>query len=183
MLLLIILLISEIEYLFYTPNHDDIYDYALFTTDYDRLVFKVKAKNDAHLLFATNPDFDKLKKDKYYEIVIGGARGQRLFMRIGDDQLINDQLPDLLDENKFLDYWVSWSNETVDIGKGTKVGENRIGRMEKKGPKFKVNAVALNTGWNAQGQWKISKDNSNFLINIYKSRVNFVFIPFFFLLF
>lgn len=124
-------------------------------------MFKVKAKNDAFLLFPTNPDFNKLKKDSYYEIVIGGARGKRLFMRIGDDQLINDEIPDLLDENKFIDYWVTWSNQTVEIGKGKVVGENKIRVMEKKGKKFKVNAVALNTGYGANGLWKISKHYSN----------------------
>ncbi|CAD5121951.1 DgyrCDS10412 [Dimorphilus gyrociliatus] len=149
---------KEIEYLFFTPNHDDVYDYAFFTTDFERLVIKIKAENDAHLLFPSNPDFNKLKTGRYYEIIIGGSRGRKLFMRNETSQPINDFIPNLLDKNKFLTYWITWSNKTLVIGRGSEFGKNQIGKMIDEGIKFQVAGVALNTGFGSDGQWKVLKD-------------------------
>ncbi len=73
----------------------------------------------------------------------------------------------LLDENTFRDFWMSWSDGVVRVGKGLQVGQDVIhedgnpnNKLEKAYPStIDINYLALFNGYGADGDWRLYKGN------------------------
>lgn len=121
------------------------------------LAFKIKAGCDAHIsLCAVYGDVER----KTYEICIGAENNTRSFIRDGSLGPIKaeGQTINLLNENEFRYFWISWADHHVQVGKGAKQGQNTfLSWVVPPNRQFKVNSMAVATSRNTKGQWEFAE--------------------------
>lgn len=61
-----------------------------------------------------------------------------------------------VDCNKYLPFWISWTNNVIKVGKGIDVGKQTFLTWNDTAP-HAVNYVAFATGWGATGKWKVTR--------------------------
>ena len=82
------------------------------------IVFAVKTKSDAHV------GLNFGEKDRW-EIVLGGWNNTRSCIRLAmqKDEIISANHCPLSNE-RFKSFWISWIDQSVQVGQGPQVGEN-----------------------------------------------------------
>ncbi|ELU12988.1 hypothetical protein CAPTEDRAFT_69653, partial [Capitella teleta] len=64
------------------------------------------------------------------------------------------ETPDVMHCNETRYFWISWKNGVIEVGRGLVVG-NRVFMVWWKDPEpYKVNGIAISTGFGAEGKWK-----------------------------
>lgn len=136
-----------------TPN-DYIFhylaEYGLDLGPQQFVVFRVKARNDAHIALSR---VKGVWTNDTYEIVIGGWNNQRSAIRPCVQcnpvaQLQNNPM----DENVYKSFWISWTDSTIRVGFGEEPFQNEFLSWTDPNP-HEVNYVGLSTGWGALGNW------------------------------
>lgn len=61
-----------------------------------------------------------------------------------------------VDCQKYLPFWISWTNNVIKVGKGIDVGKQTFLTWNDTVP-HAVNYVAFATGWGATGKWKVTR--------------------------
>lgn len=85
--------------------------------------FKIKACNDVHVaLISGNTENDPL-----YEIVIGGWKNTKSVLRTGKqaNTAATDE-GDFLICSEYKEFWISWDNITINIGRGDVFDDDTI---------------------------------------------------------
>ena len=98
----------------------------------------------------TSADYD------YIEINLGAHWNTH--SRIGVGTLIewaySVSTPDILDENSYKHFWLTWENYIIKVGVGFVIGHDVI--LEKTYPStVDFNYLSLFNGWGAGGSWKM----------------------------
>ena len=111
-------------------------------------VFRVKASSDAMISLLSVPS--NLKAPSY-EVVIGAANNMKtvLHIRSGTDDLpFEVDTPDILDPEELRPFWASWINGTIQFGKGSVVGQNRLISFPDPKPALRkhVHSIAVASG-------------------------------------
>ncbi|XP_046369362.1 uncharacterized protein LOC124144153 isoform X3 [Haliotis rufescens] len=121
------------------------------------LTFKIKAAGDAYLaLSAVYGDVDR----KTHEIVLGAEDNTKSFIRDGSMGAIRAQATtiNLLSEDDFRFFWVSWKNHVIEVGRGAYYGKNTFLKYKLPQTKqFNINCMALSTGRASKGQWEFAE--------------------------
>ena len=113
--------------------------------------------NDARVALAPNTDFTSLM----YVVGLAGWSNTRSVMRIvlGDKTKItvdsNDE-SNIVSCTAFRDFWVSWTDNYIESGKGRVVGQDvLVAYDDSNSPTYEVNFIGISTGWGASGTWII----------------------------
>ncbi len=129
-------------------------------TDQTYLVFGVKACFSAKVALTEwrGPQWE----ENSYVIVIGNAESvasQKSLIRFksnGDNMIIVDT-PSILscDETRF--FWVSWKDHLIEVGQGTRVGNQRFMHWLDEDKHFTISAANVHGGGNKllPAQWRI----------------------------
>ncbi|RUS78721.1 hypothetical protein EGW08_013508 [Elysia chlorotica] len=121
------------------------------------LAFKIKAGCDANLsLCAIYGDVER----KTYEICLGAENNSRSFIRDGSLGAIKSEshTVNLLNENEFRYFWISWADHHVQVGKGAKQGQDIfLSWVVPPNRQFKVNSMAVATSRQTKGQWEFAE--------------------------
>ncbi|BFZ15111.1 hypothetical protein BsWGS_18149 [Bradybaena similaris] len=118
------------------------------------LTFKIKAKCDAQIaLCAIYGDVER----KTFEICLGAEENTKSFIRDGSLGPIKAEANtvNLLNENEFRYFWLSWSDTRVVVGRGAKHGQAKFLTWDvPPNRQFKVNSMAVATSRATKGQWE-----------------------------
>ena len=68
--------------------------------------------------------------------------------------VIDENTPDIVSCDELRPFWIRWG-QGVEVGEGTVVGARVFMKLTDTNPKPVV-AVALSTGWESSGEWRIS---------------------------
>ena len=146
-------------YELFTPNrgsvHDGRYSDNWMITEPDYIIFDVMASNDAHIGLMADPNSGD---DIEYEVAIGSYGNQKVTLRtgIGQGQVDEVSAPDILKEDEFQTFWVSWKDGFIQAGFGGMVGDNFL--VEYNDPDAPmVKTISFMTGWGTTGRWRLKR--------------------------
>ena len=118
------------------------------------IAFRVCAMSDAHIaLSSVYGD----TSDGTYEIVLGAENNVKTLIRDGGQGDVMEWAPtrNILDDEDFQAFWISWDRETVAVGRGMRRGEDCF--LSWKVPQNKqhsVNCVSVSSGPGSPGKWE-----------------------------
>ena len=121
------------------------------------VVFSIRARSDAHILLSEQPvSSDYNLTENFVEVVIGGWANTKSLIRIED--LVTEEnrieTPYYLDGDSFNDFWITWGNNVIRVGRGLQAGAQMF--MEKEYPStINLNRMAIFSGYGSDGTWKI----------------------------
>uniref|UniRef100_X2B7D1 Farnesoic acid O-methyl transferase domain-containing protein n=1 Tax=Capitella teleta TaxID=283909 RepID=X2B7D1_CAPTE len=126
------------------------------------MTFRVKACSDAHIAVAPTSGVDLT--EAFYDIVLSGWENTRTQIRRVQNGLREDvsepiDTTGLLDCDHFKDFWVSWANNVVQVGKGI-IPRHHVLLSHSLNDIYPIKAVAISTGFDHEGEWKIDNDNA-----------------------
>lgn len=131
------------------------------------ITFMVKAAADAHVaLSAVYGDVDR----KTYEIVIGTDGNTKSIIRYGAGGPImaESMTMNILSEEEFRYFWVSWANNQIEVGRGANYGVGTFLHWTIPPSKqFNINCLAVSTGTPSRGQWEFAELLGGFPCLIY----------------
>jgi nucleoside phosphorylase len=138
-----------------TPS---VYDYQYLpevpVSNKTHITFRVRAWADAHIaLSSVYGDTDR----KTYEIVIGAFGNTRCLIRAGGQGPImaEERTKNILNGQESLAFWISWSRDRLDVGRGSHRGSDRILRWRiPENKQHSVNCLAVSTGPGSKGEWE-----------------------------
>lgn len=117
----------------------------------------VKAAADAHVaLSAVYGDVDR----KTYEIVIGTDGNKKSIIRYGAGGLVmaESMTMNILSEDEFRYFWISWANNKIEVGRGANYGVGAFLQWTIPPSKeFNINCLAVSTGTPSRGQWEFAE--------------------------
>lgn len=124
----------------------------------DNLVFKVKSCRHASLALSA---FLGLSRPLTYVVSIGTKANKEteIDWRIGDStSRVSIASENILNCDEYRDFWVSWRDDMVRVGKGRVVGEDEVLKHEGSSDlkSHSVHAVSLGTSEGADGHWDIA---------------------------
>nr|KAG5690213.1 hypothetical protein BaRGS_019009 [Batillaria attramentaria] len=121
------------------------------------LTFKIKTAGEAYIaLSAVYGDLER----KTYEIVLGAEENSKSFIR--DSSLgpikAEAQTVNLLSDTEFRYFWISWTNNMVEVGRGARYGQQQFLRWKVPPNKqFHVNCMAVSTSRVGKGEWEFAE--------------------------
>lgn len=131
----------------------------LSTYDMDHVIVRVKADHDAHLVFS---DTMGDENTNVYEVVLGSHTNTNSLMRrcvyCNNDVWV--ETPDILKPDEFRYFWFRWTNQMLQVGRGTVAGEGAFMDLDKEIHPTIV-AVGLSTGWGSPGEWHLNALEGN----------------------
>lgn len=146
----------------YTPNY---YNYQCHKADgttcadissYQAVVFRVKARNDAHIALSDVSGHNANK----YEVVISGWSNTKSVIRYGNQyrNLVQKRTNGYLNQNEYREFWISWwdSGNKLRVGQGSIVGEQEFMNADLRDDK-PINVIQFSTGWGSTGYWMVDK--------------------------
>ena len=143
------------------------HDYVWVTLDRDSFQFSVKACWDAHIGLARHPLNSDVDTSLMYEVVLGTGRNTVSGIR---DLKTNTYLTDdftggLLDCNEYRDFWISWRDELLMVGRGQLIRNGTFLTLDAFNQTVK--AVSMTTGYGDSGDWQVRK-SAGIIVHVYK---------------
>lgn len=121
------------------------------------LTFKVKAAGDVRIaLCSIYGDV----KHKTHEIVIGADGNTKSYIRDCATGSIRTQsmTMNIVSDEKFRYFWITWSEKQVDVGRGAQYGYGRfLHFLVPPKRQFKVNCLAVATSKATRGHWEFAE--------------------------
>ncbi|XP_076468513.1 uncharacterized protein LOC143299208 isoform X2 [Babylonia areolata] len=121
------------------------------------ITFKIKAAGEAYLsLSAVYGDLER----KTYEIVLGAEENSKSLIRDSSLGPIKAEAHtvNLLSEEDFRYFWISWENHELQVGRGPKQGYQQFLRWKiPPNRQFNVNCLAVSTSRMGKGQWEFAE--------------------------
>ena len=117
--------------------------------------FQIQACSDVHLALARIPGEAAVQS---YEVVIGGWQNSKSAIRkfpLESPPSFQMDTPDILDCGEFRQFWVSWLDGDVRVGRGAVVGEDELMAWKDTSQPHSVNSVGLSTATGSAGTYKI----------------------------
>ena len=137
---------------FYTPQ-DYHYNHAWRTVQARSSVsFKVRACNDAHVLFAKTQGVTTIDA---YELLIGGWSNTKSVLRdrMQGEPLASVQLAGIVSCSQARWFWASWDLGKLRFGLGRYAGERQLLMTD---IPYSPDSVGLSTGGNSNGTWEFT---------------------------
>ena len=138
---------------FYTPDQIS-YQTATPVSSVRAVGFKVKAQHDVHVALSQDES-----SGPFFEIVIGGWSNAKSMIR----SITSTSSVDMVSHSESIltstsygdDFWISWSDSRVRVGKGTmlSVGEFMSAEISQ-GPGHTINYMRVFTGYGSSGLWE-----------------------------
>ena len=119
--------------------------------------FKVRAPSDVKVALATVPNLPSVLA---YEITIGADSNTMTTIAKKGGGSHFEQTPDILEPDSGSEFWISWGDGAVRVGKGATVNENQVIQMDDPEP-YEVNAVSISTTYLVEGDWEIYFSGGN----------------------
>ena len=119
------------------------------------ITFSVKAENDAHVLLSGEVARN-VRGNQYIEVVLGGWSNGGSIIRVGN-QNWKERIatPNILDAGSYRDFWVSWDQHVVKVGRGLAVGQQMF--LEESYPStLNVKHLGIWNGYGSGGAWMIN---------------------------
>ncbi|XP_050414992.2 uncharacterized protein LOC126829267 [Patella vulgata] len=121
------------------------------------LSFRVKASQDAHIaLSAIYGDVDR----KTYEIVLGADGNKASYIRDGSLGATKAEAKtiNIIKEDDFRYFWISWKDHRVEVGRGTVNGQERFMTwVVPENRRFNVNCISVATSRKSKGEWEFTE--------------------------
>ena len=116
------------------------------------ITLDIKACKEANLILSGRTK----EIDNPYQIVIGGGNNEDVIIRgdIDKNTLKTAKSKDVLDCNAPRSFWISWKLGKIEVGKGSKYGENQLVYWQDPKPR-EVNGIAISTR-GVVGTWDIN---------------------------
>ncbi|XP_013106607.2 uncharacterized protein LOC106086465 [Stomoxys calcitrans] len=124
--------------------------YKFYKIHGERLNFKISCSHDCLLALSAQP----LEGLPMYEIVIGGWGNTKSVIRqigLQPAEVTEVLTPDILASDKLLGFWISWSNNTLSVGRA---GESMSFMSHKDAKLFPITYVGISSGNGATGTWQ-----------------------------
>ena len=125
--------------------------------DLNSITFSVKAANDAHVLLSEEVA-TSFQQNRYVEVVLGGWSNEESIIRVlhqdSKIQYPEDKVPtpNILDARSYRDFWISWDQNMVKVGKGLAVGQRMI--MKKSNlSNLNIRHIRIWNGYGSGGVW------------------------------
>eukprot|EP00941_MAST-03F_sp_MAST-3F-sp1_P001215 g1215.t1 len=117
------------------------------------VTFQVQAKNDVHIALSE----DEKNRGNKYEIVIGGWGNRQSVLRLRNQgpSVYTTREGPFLDADKMLDFWISWNDKKLRVGRGVKVGSGEFMSTRLR-EDIDIKFMMICTGWGATGVWKVN---------------------------
>lgn len=133
--------------------------------------FKVKACTDVHVFMSSSQFLEYTYP--FHSVVIGGKDGARIFIRhVRDGRYYyyrqnGTAFDDLLSCQYHREFWVTWRNESLKVGRGLIEGQNQlIGLVFQSIFVVDVRGIGIMTSHGSSGQWIVYKDGKYNIIII-----------------
>lgn len=118
------------------------------------ITFRVRARADAHIaLSCVYGDTD----ERTHELVIGGNNNTTSSIRDGGQGRVLAEAVTMriLSSTDFRDFWISWDEGILQVGKGRRRGEDVILRWDIPPRKlFPIHALSVSTASSSTGEWE-----------------------------
>ncbi|CAH1798336.1 unnamed protein product [Owenia fusiformis] len=138
---------------FQTPNQKSYRHPPIDVNGNTVIKFNVKACNDAHLLLQKTPG--DTNNDLYQIVIHGWAGNPKSAIRDGmDGSEVASYAGSVLSCSEMRQFWVSWENGFIKVGKGHIYGQNMLMFWQDPTP-HAVNVINFMTGWGATGSWEL----------------------------
>lgn len=112
------------------------------------VTFSVKCHNDAHLCLSPVPE----DTDSMLQVFIGGWKNSQSGLRLGKhDDVARVDTPDIVSEEEFRTFWISWDNGHIKVGHG---GDPTPFMTWNSPNPLAVAYLGYTTGWGSCGEWK-----------------------------
>ena len=138
-----------------TPDQWDRYYLWTSVVGRDYTTFQVAACHDAHLTLSFIPLYPEMDS---YQVIIGGWDNSKSAIRDeiqdGTTTKVEVSTPAILDCLEKRDFWVGWTNMTIQVGTGAVPFQ--YGFMQWRDDYFyEVDAVGFSTGHGSTGEWTL----------------------------
>lgn len=126
----------------------------LSTYGMDHLVVRVKAAHDAHLVFSDTMGDENAN---VYEVVLGSHDNTNSLMRrcVYCENEVWENTPDVVNSEEFRYFWFRWTNQMLQVGRGSIVGDQAFMDLGKEDHPTII-GVGLSTGWGSSGEWHVN---------------------------
>ena len=117
----------------------------------------IMAAHDAAIVLSEQPT-ESLVGNKFVEFTLGGWENTKSIIRVQTTSDENGKVatPNLLNEDNFQDFWLTWNSTGVEVGIGCIVGQNTL--MPKNvSVIINYNYMGIFSGYGSGSQWKIYK--------------------------
>ena len=135
------------------------YTYTLYNVkEISNITFKVKGPNDAHIgLFADIKS--TFVGEPFYEIVIGGWSNTRCALRkVGYSgpvkRFVGGDKHRYISAGSFLPYWISWTDNIIQLGHGATVGTRTIFTLNDGAAPMEINYLTFGAVNRVTNQFK-----------------------------
>ncbi|XP_061164941.1 uncharacterized protein LOC133173890 [Saccostrea echinata] len=119
--------------------------YCISAQGRSHIEFWVNSTTDVHFALMTeDTSTPRINYSQFYEIVIGGWHNTESCIRAQSVQCKKVSTPGILDGSMFVQFWVSWDNDHVYVGKGPK-SSGIVMLSETKPGSYEVNYFAVMT--------------------------------------
>ena len=146
-----------------------LYKLGIYSVD-QPFKFKVKACTDVHV-FMSSSQFMAYTYP-FHNVVIGGSNGDKIFLRhVRDGKYYSlkegTAVDDLLNCLNYREFWVTWRNATLKVGRGLIEGENQLDALLLQSSHvIDVRGIGIMTSHGSNGQWLVYKDGKYNIIII-----------------
>ena len=136
------------------------FSYAWLITQRQYFTFSLEACRSAHIALAEVPGN---ASSKSYEVVLGALDNVRTII-IGerstpwDNVTVSKETPFVLDCFYPRDFWITWDNQTIKVGRGLTFNDKIIEWKVPTSMLHPVNAVGISTDTRSVGLWEIQHD-------------------------
>lgn len=122
------------------------------SVDDRRIIFKVKACGHAYVGLMSGPT----ESDPLHEIVFGGDYNSASFVRAGKSyslpDLVRIDVP-ILDCNQHVEFWITWNDNTIDVGLGLQVTGSVFLTWTSSNPLLAIQNIGIATAHGSVGEW------------------------------
>ena len=102
----------------------------------------------------------------FHNVVIGGENGAKIFIRHVSDGIVYQSRTNGLEVSNlsfclyYQEFWVTWSNGSVKVGKGLIENQNELDSWSLYHPTqhIKIKSLAVMTSYGSSGQWDVYKE-------------------------
>lgn len=129
---------------------EDKLEYNWFPAGSNGVVFRVKAKNDAHVALTSSNS----ESDPMLEVFIGGWSNSKSVIRKNRSKpdVVEVDTPQILSDLEFRGFWIRWDGNVINVGKE---GEAASFMTYENPDSYPINFIGVCTGWGASGEWII----------------------------
>ncbi|XP_071526709.1 uncharacterized protein [Panulirus ornatus] len=116
------------------------------------LRFRVKTAHDAHIALTSDAE----ETDPMVEVFIGAWEGAASAIRFKKaDDLAKVDTPDILNEEEYREFWITFDNDEVRVGKA---GDWEPFMVSPIPEPFQITHYGYSTGWGAVGWWQFHNE-------------------------